>query len=51
MCEHTCCCILFIVIDGVDPKLQSNLECFWNEIKNGFEIKEKKEKELENVGT
>ena len=29
-------------------KLQSNLECFWNKIENDFEIKEKKEKKLEN---
>ena len=46
MCEHTCCCILFIVMDGVDPKLQSKLECFLKEFENGFEIKEKKEKKI-----
>ena len=30
-------------------KLQSNLECFWNEIENGFEIKEKKEKKIRKI--
>ena len=48
MCEHTCCSILFIMMDGVDPKLKSNLEYFWKGFENGFEIKEKKEKKLEN---
>ena len=28
-------------MSGVDPKLQSNLECFWKGFENGFEIKEK----------
>jgi hypothetical protein len=46
MCEHTCCCILFIVMDGEDPKLRSKLECFWKEFENGFEIKERKEKKI-----
>ena len=46
MCEHTCCCILFIVMNDVDPELQSKLECFRKEFENGFEIKEKKEKKI-----
>ena len=29
-------------MSGVDPNLQSNLECFWKGFENGFEIKEKK---------
>ena len=29
-------------MSGVDPKLQSNLECFWKGFENGFEIKENK---------
>ena len=30
---------------GVDPKLQSNLECFWKGFENGFENKRKERKE------
>jgi len=30
------------MMSGVDPKVQSNLECFWKRFENGFEIKEKK---------
>jgi len=33
-------------LSGFDLKLKKNdLNCFWKEIKNGFEEKEKKEKE------
>ena len=35
-------------MSGVDTKLQSNLEGFWKGFENGFEIKEKKEKKIEN---
>ena len=45
MCEHTCCCILFIVMNGVDP----NSKVIWNVFENGFEIKEKKEKKIRKI--
>ena len=49
MFVHTCWCIKFIMTSGVDPKLQSNLECFLKGFENGFEIKEKKEKKIRKI--
>ena len=37
------------MMNGVDLKLQSNLECFLKEFENGFEIKEKKEKTIRKI--
>ena len=42
--------LYFIYCDEwCDPKLQSNLECFLKGFKNGFEIKEKKEKKIREI--
>ena len=46
MCEHTCCCILFIVMNGDDPNSKVIWNVFEKEFENGFEIKEKKEKKI-----
>ena len=44
MCEHTCCCILFIVMNGVDPNSKVIWNVFEKGLKMALKIKEKKEK-------
>ena len=36
-------------MSGVDPKLQSNMECFLKGFENGFEIKAKERKENQKI--
>ena len=45
MFVHTCPCIWCIWLSGFDRKIKMVKIAFANEIKNGFEEKEKKEKE------
>ena len=48
MFEHPCHCISFVQLSGFEWKFKLVKIVFANEIKNGFEIKEK---ELENERT
>ena len=46
MCEHTCCCILFIVMNSVDPNSKVIWTIFEKGLKMALKIKEKKEKKI-----
>ena len=49
MFEHTCRCIWFIWLSGFDWKFKMIKIAFANEIKDGFEIKEKKIRKMKEV--
>ena len=45
MCEHTCCCILFIAMNGVDP----NSKVIWNAFEKSLKMAlKRKKRKLEN---
>ena len=51
MYVHTCRCICFIWLSGFDKNLKWLKITFANEIKNGLEVKEKKEKRIRKQKT
>ena len=44
MFVHTCRCICFFKLCGFDSNWKHS-KCFWKKIRNGIEVKEKREKE------